>query len=115
MSTYAEDLATFDAPHVVMGRLTDIERDLATRQGPYELAASSWFKARREQGYNSAVALKQSEAPSVTAQKADADIAAYMTPGAEFEAEFEAIRSVLKVLETRSMILMAILKAHGRA
>lgn len=109
------ELADMTNPAVVMATLASIENDLATRQNGYEAAANAWFAARREQGRDYAIALLRAAGPSVTEKKAEADLAAYATEGAEFEAEFEAIRSVLKVLESRATICMSILKAQGRA
>jgi hypothetical protein len=110
-----EELTGIDSPVIVMQRLSSIERDMAERQGAYERAADSWFRARREQSKNYAEALLRSQAPSVTAQKADADIAAYLTDGAEFEAEYEATRHVLELLQKRASILQSILRSQGLA
>lgn len=102
-------------PVSILAKLEEIERDMAERQPAYERAAQRWYHAKREQGRDYARALISSNADSVTEKKAHADLAAYETEGAESEAEFEATRAVLNVLDKRAMILMAILKAQGRA
>lgn len=104
-----------DSPAVVLQRLSEIERDLAERQNSYERSAGNWYAAQREIKRLHAIALLSSQKPSVTAQKAEADIAAVAAPGAEYEAEYEALKAVIRVLEQRAMILMSILKSQGRA
>lgn len=103
-----------DTPHVVMGRLSDIERDLATRQNLYEQAAHHWYSAQREIKRQHATALLSSDAGSVTEKKAFADLAAIAVDGAEYEAEYEALKAVIRVLETRASVLQSILRAQGR-
>lgn len=100
-------------PAVVMHTLTQIENDLALRQGFYEAAALKWFQAQREIGRVKAIALLGSDAPSVTAKKAEGDLAAYDVEGAAAEAEYESLKAVIRVLEQRSMVCMAILKAQS--
>ena len=104
-----------DSPAVVMETLLSIERDLAIKQNAYERAALDWFDAQREIKRAHAVAFISSTASSVTGQKADADLAALSTPGCEYEALYESLRAVLRVLEQRSMILMSVLRAQSRA
>lgn len=105
----------FDSPGLVMGRLTEIENDLAERQNLYETAAREWFDAQREIKREWATALISSQASSVTEKKAAADLAGLMVEGAEHEAEYQALKSVIGVLETRATICMSILKAQGRS
>lgn len=109
----AEDLQ-LDSPAIVMSRLSEIERDLAQRQNLYEDAARDWYAAQREIKRVYARALLSSSAASVTAQKAEADLAAYDIEAGAHEAEYEALKAVIRVLEQRSMILMALLKSQGR-
>jgi hypothetical protein len=104
-----------DSPAIVMQRLSEIERDLAERQNSYERAAGAWYAAQREIRRVHATALLGSPKTSVTEKKADADIAAAVCDGSEHEAVYESLKAVLRVLETRAMIAMAILKAQGRA
>jgi hypothetical protein len=104
-----------DSPAVVMHRLSSIERDLAERQNSYERAAGNWYAAQREIKKAHAIALLSSQKPSVTAQKAEADLASLACDGVEYEAEYESLKAVIRVLETRAMICTSILKAHGRS
>lgn len=102
-------------PAAVMARLAEIENALAERQNPYESAARSWYSAQREIQRRKAQALLTSDKGSVTEKKAEGDEAAYDVEGASAEAEYEALRAAVKVLETRATIGMSILKAQGRA
>ena len=104
-----------DTPAVVMHRLTQIERDLANRQNDFENAARDWHEAQREIRRQHATALLSSSKASVTEKKAEADIAASLCPGAEHEALYEALKAVIRVLETRATICMSVLKSQGRA
>lgn len=108
----SEDLT---APGVVMARLAEIENDLAVRQNVYERAAGAWYTAQRAIGKAHAVALLSSERGSVTEKKAEAELAALAVEGREHEAEYEALKAAIRVLETRATIGMSILKAQGRA
>ena len=105
---------TFSHPGAVIDRLAQIENDLAERQNAYEAAARSWYAAQREIGRVKARALLTSPKASVTEKKAEGDLAAYDVEGAASEAEYEALRAAVKVLETRATIGMSILKAQSR-
>lgn len=102
-------------PAAIMHRLEQIERDLASRQNAYESAAGRWYEAQREIGRLRARALLTSDAKSVTEKKAEGELAAYDVEGAAAEAEYESLKAVIRVLEQRAMIGMALLKAQGRA
>jgi hypothetical protein len=104
--------AALDSPHLVMQRLTEIERDLAERQNSYERAAGAWYTAQREIKKAHAIALLSSSKGTVTEKKAEADIAASVCDGSEFEAEYESLKAVIRVLETRATVCMSILKAQ---
>lgn len=103
-----------DSPQLVMSRLTDIERDLAGRQNAYEAAARDWFTARREIEREKARALLSADEKSVTEKRARAELASLTADGFEHEAEYEALRAVIRVLETRATICMSILKAQSQ-
>lgn len=105
----------FSDPANVMNTLTAIENDMATRQNGYEKVAKAFYDAKRDLDLVYARALLSSKQTSVTEKKAEAEIARLTTEGAEYEAEFDATRAVLKLLESRSTICMSILKAQGRA
>lgn len=102
-------------PAALMSKLTEVERDLAERQNTLEDAARRWYKAQREIGKRKASALLTSDKSSVTEKKAEGDLAAYEVEDSAQEAEYEAIKAFVRVLEQRAMILMSLLKAHGRA
>ena len=102
-------------PAAVLERLVLIERDLAIRQNVFEEAARGWYQARREVERVKARELLSADEKSVTEKKARAELAAYDVEGAGLEAEYEALRAVIRVLEQRSMVLMAVLKSQGRA
>lgn len=105
---------SLDSPHVIHEKLLQIEHDLAVRQNSYEHVAGAWYRAQREIKKAWATALLSSTASSVTEKKAEADLAAQVVDGAEHEAEYEATKAALRVLEQRSMICMALLKSQGR-
>jgi hypothetical protein len=102
-------------PQAVITRLAEIENDLAIRQNLYEDVAGKWFVAQRDIKRAHATALLGSDEGTVTEKKAEADIAAATAPGSELEGEYEALKAVIRVLETRATIGMSILKAQGRA
>lgn len=104
------DLST---PHAVQARLQEIEADLATRQNDLEQAALDWFRAKRDKEAEWAQAFLDAEG-SVEARKATATLAV-VDVGKNDEASYEALRAVVRVLDTRAAIGMAILKSQGRA
>lgn len=114
MSVFPPEIE-MDTPAIVMTKLSAIENDLAERQNGYERAAGNWYTAQREIKRAHAIALLSSSKASVTAQKAEADLAAMACDGIEYEAEYEAFKAVIRVLETRATVLQSILKAQGRS
>ncbi|HXJ92656.1 MAG TPA: hypothetical protein VMT20_07210 [Terriglobia bacterium] len=92
-------------------KLEGIENDLAERQNRYEEAAAAWFKLVPRIEKNLAIAYR--EAPGGPTDKKEAAKALREIEGAEEKAAYEALRVVVKVLEQRSMILMALLKSQG--
>lgn len=104
---------TLDNPHAVMGRLSDIENDLAVRQGALEAAARAWFIAKRDKEKARAVAFLRAEG-TVAERNAIADEQTALD-GKHAEAEWEALKAVCRVLETRASIGQSILRAQGRA
>jgi hypothetical protein len=100
-------------PAAVMRRLSEIENDLAARQNTLELAGMAWFKAKRDREKARAVAfLAASGTVAERSAIADRETA---VDGKNEEAEWEALKAVVRVLETRANIGMALLKAQGRA
>jgi hypothetical protein len=96
-----------------MARLAAIENDLAVRQGAYEAAALAWYRAKRQREHDRAVEFLKAEG-TVAERSAIADRATALD-GRNEEAEYEAIRAVVRTLDTRATIGMAILKSQGRA
>lgn len=101
----------FDSPAAVLQNLDQIDRDLATRQNEYEAAAEAWFTSKRDREYEWAKAFVEAKG-TVPARKAAADMAT-ARHGVECEARYEALKAVVRVLETRASIQQSILKAHS--
>ena len=104
---------SLSTPQQVQERLEGIERDLAERQLDYETAAMAWFKAKRDREHDEALAFLSAEGTDtkrrMVAKRESANI------GKEEEASFEALKAVMRVLETRANIGMALLKSQGRS
>jgi hypothetical protein len=103
---------TLDNPGAVLHRLEEIERDLAIRQGAFEAAALGWFRAKRNRERERALAFIAAQG-TVAERNAIADRDTAMLGAAE-EAEYEALKAVVRTLETRSAIGMSILKSQTR-
>jgi hypothetical protein len=97
----------------VMATLDEIQQDLALRQNLLERAARNWYMAKREKEHKRAVTFLSTEG-SVAERNAAAERETALE-GKLAEAEYEALRGVVRVMETRANVCMAILKAHGRA
>lgn len=105
--------ATLDTPAAVQERLQEIERDLAVRQNVLEQVAMQWFRAKRDKERARAVAFLSASGTVAERQaQADRDTALH---GRNEEAEYEALRAVVRVLETRASIGQSILRSQGRA
>lgn len=100
-------------PAAVMARLAEIENDLAARQNALEESGLTWYRAKRDREHRRAVAFLSAEG-TVAERNAIADRET-AREGAEAEAEWEALRAVVRVLDTRASIGQSILKAQGRA
>ncbi len=96
-----------------MARLEEIENDLANRQNVLESAASQWFVAKRDREHKRAVEFLKAEG-SVAERNAIADRVT-AREGAQQEAEYEALKAVVRTLDTRASIGMSLLRAQGRA
>lgn len=103
---------TLSSPAEVMERLAAIENDLASRQNDFECAALAHFRARRDREESWARSFVEAEG-SVAQRKAISDME-HAQHGAVEEATYEAQKAVVRVLETRASIGMAVLKAQGR-
>lgn len=112
--------ATHSHPGAIMARLEEIEKDLAERQNPFEQAADDRARLLRDWEKRLAICGRTAKGQSADIRKASALCAAIEADDlherlADAEARYEALRSVTGVLEKRSLIGMAILKAQGRA
>jgi hypothetical protein len=102
-----------------MGRLTEIENDLAVRQGDYERAATDRARLTRDWERRLAICGTRSKGSSADVRKSAALVMAIEQDDlyerlSDAEARFDALRVVMKVLETRATIGMSILRAQGR-
>lgn len=104
--------ATMDAPAPVIARLEAIDQDLAARQNALEAAAMAWFRAKRDREHRRATEFIKATG-TVAERNAAADLETSML-GAREEAEWEALKAVVRVLETRASIGQSILRSQGR-
>jgi hypothetical protein len=108
-----------DSPGRVIGGLDDIANDMAERMNEYEAAASSRARLSRDWDKRMAICIRRADGSNAEVRKANAlvhaiemdDLYDRLTAS---EAQFEALKVVMKVLADRSMIGMAILRAQGR-
>lgn len=105
-------MTTFDTPGPVLARLEQLENDLAARQPALESAALAWYRMKREKERKWAVEFIGTTG-TVAERKAIADRETAMMGVAE-EAEYEALKAVVRVMETRASIGQSILRSHGR-
>jgi hypothetical protein len=104
---------TLSSPSVVMARLEEIDRDLAERQNRLEEAAMRWYRAKRDRERARAEAWLAAEG-TVAERNAVADRETALM-GASDEASYEALKSVVRVLDTRASIGQSLLKAQSRS
>jgi hypothetical protein len=104
--------ATLTHPGAVQGRLEEIERDLADRQGEYEQAALAYWRSKREKEKAQAEAFLRAEGTVAERQALAAQATAHI--GMEDEARWEALKGVVRVLDTRATIGTSLLTAQGR-
>ena len=90
----------------------EIENDLARRQNALESAAMAWFRAKRDREKTRAIAFLTAEG-TVAERQAKADQATALD-GRNEEAEWEALRAVVRTLETRASIGQSILRSQTR-
>lgn len=107
------------SPAQVMGRLQEIEHDLAERQNEYEEAAAAKARLTRDWDYRFAICMKKSTGSNAEARKATAFVMAVEMDDlyrdlTDAESSYDALRVVVKTLETRSTIGMSILRSQGR-
>lgn len=100
------------APPQVIVQLWQIDQDLASRQNDLEEYAEKWFRAKRDQEFEYSKAFLAATG-TVAERTAKAKMDTY-TVGVEAEAKYEALKAVVRVLDTRASIAQSILKAQGR-
>lgn len=103
---------SLSTPQQIQAKLEGIDADLAQRQNALEEAAMTWFQAKREREKEYAIAF-QSAQGTVDSRKARAVEASYLI-GVESEARYEALKAVVRVLDTRAAIGMSLLRAQTR-
>jgi hypothetical protein len=96
----------------VLERLEAIEHDLANRQNALESAAMNWYRAKRDKEKARAIAFLGATG-TVAERSAIADSLTALD-GRDEEAEYEALKAVVRVLETRASIGQSILRSQGR-
>lgn len=103
---------SLSTPQQVQARLEAIENDLAARQNAIEAAALASFRAKRDREKQWAHAYISADGPAHV-RKAEADLAV-ATVGVLQEAEYESLKAVVRVLETRATIGQSLLRSQGR-
>lgn len=103
---------SLSTPHQIMARLEAIEQDLAGRQNELEDAARAHFIAKRNRERDRAVVFLGSDG-TVAERNARADEQT-ARDGCDVEAAYEALRAVVRVLETRASIGQSLLRAQGK-
>lgn len=108
MTTLAPDTS----PQAVINRLAEIEHELAIRQNVLEEVAMNWYRAKRDKEKARAVAFLRAEGTVAERQaRADEETA---IDGVEVEAEYESVKAVVRVLETRASIGQTLLRSQAR-
>lgn len=102
----------FSVPLNLQERLEAIEQDLAVRQNAWEAAARAWFIASGSVTKDRAIAYRTADGGST--EKREAANEQHGADSTVEQAEYEALRAVVKVLETRATICMSLLKSQGR-
>jgi hypothetical protein len=100
-------------PAQIEQRLQELDEDLAKRQNLYESAAEKWYRVLREREHKHAVEFMKAEG-QVTERKEKAREQTALIGMVE-EAEYEGLKAAIRVMETRAMIGMALLKSAGRS
>lgn len=100
-------------PAEIEQRLQELEQDLGHRQNAYASAAERSSLVCRKREHQHAVEFMKATGGTVTERKEQAREQTSLI-GMEEEAEHEGLKAAIKVMDTRSMILMALLKSAGR-
>lgn len=107
-------------PAAIMARLAEIENDLATRQNDLESAADDRARLIRDWEKRLALSTARAQGGDANARKQAALVLAAEQDDlyerlTDAEGRYAGLAAVVRVLDTRSTIGMALLKSHGRA
>jgi hypothetical protein len=111
---------TFDTPGPILSRLAELENDLAERQNRWEKAAGDRARLIRDWEHRLASHRVSAKGNDAEARKAAALGAAIDQDDLyerlkEAEGSYEALKSVIRVIEVRVGIGQSILKSMGRS
>lgn len=111
---------TLSHPAAIMERLEQIERDLAERENEYGEAAGARARLVRDWEKRLARATAGAKGSDANARKQAALVLAAEQDGLyddlrEAEGAFAALHAVVRVMEQRATIGMALLKTQGRS
>ena len=111
---------THSHPGAVLGRLAEIENDLAERMNEYETAAGDRARLIRDWERRLAISTATAKGGDANARKQAALVMASAQDDLydrlrDAEGAYAALHAVVRVLETRATVGMAILKSQGRA
>lgn len=108
-----------DNPALVMNRLAEIENALAEKQNALEQAAGDLVRAKRDYEHRHATVYLTTE--GTVAERQATTLIAIAAGDSELydrltdaEADYDSLTRVVRVLDTRASIGMAILKAQSR-
>lgn len=101
-------------PAQIQLRLQELEEDLGLRQNAYSDASEKWHRALREREHQHAVEFMRAEGKTVTERKEQARELTSLV-GITEEAEYHGLHAVIKVMELRAMVGMALLKSANHA
>ena len=106
-------------PAQLIERLEAIEQDMGDRQNEYEIAAEDRVRRVRDWDKRLAIHQKVAKGPNKETRMANALAAAIDADDlyerlTDAEARFDALRVVMRTLETRATIGQSLLRAQGR-
>jgi hypothetical protein len=102
----------FGNPASIMQELAEIERSLGHRQNAFEDAAREWFKKKATRAQRAASEFMRASGTVTERRQAANDKTANI--GVDEEAEYEAHKVSVDILQTRASICQSLLKAQGR-
>jgi hypothetical protein len=111
---------SLSTPQQVLERLSEIDEALALRMNDYETAAHEKATLTRDWDKRLAIHMRLAKGSNEATRKANALTAAIEQDNlydrlTEAEGEYEACRVVVRMLENRATLGMAILKSQGRS